>query len=91
MTETRIKRIEYSNKFLKALKRLPTRIIEKAEEKELVFKQNPFDSRLETHKLRGKDKNCWSFSITDAYRIKFIFLSSGEVLFLDVGTHDIYR
>lgn len=91
MTENRIKSIEYSNKFLKSSKKLPERIIDKAEEKERIFRQNPFDPRLKTHKLSGKDKNCWAFWITDVYRIKFMFLSNEEILFLDIGTHDIYK
>ena len=59
-----------------------------AKEKELIFRRNPFDARLNTHKLHGKDKECWAFSVIHAYRIKFIFLSDEEVLFLDIGTHD---
>lgn len=91
MTENRIKSIEYSNKFLKSSKKLPERIITKAEEKELIFRQSPFDPRLKTHKLSGKDKDCWAFSVTDVYRIKFVFLANEEVLFLDTGTHNIYE
>jgi len=66
-------------------------VLNKAEEKEKIFRQNFFDSRLRTHKLSGKDKNCWAFWINNSYRIKFIFLSKKEVLFLDIGTHDIYK
>jgi mRNA-degrading endonuclease YafQ of YafQ-DinJ toxin-antitoxin module len=91
MEEGRKIRIEYSEKFLKSLERLPKKLIEKAYEKEKIFKQNPFDSRLKTHKLHGKDKDCWSFWIDYRYRIKFIFLSENKVLFLDIGTHDIYK
>ncbi len=91
MRENRIKRIEYSNKFLKALTRLPKRIISKAKEKEIIFKENVFDPRLKTHKLSGKDKKCWAFSITDSCRIKFIFLPNREILFLEIGLHDIYK
>lgn len=91
MIENRIKSIEYSNKFLKSSTKLPERIIEKAEEKERIFKENPFDPRLKTHKLSGKDKGCWAFWIDNSYRIKFIFLSKREVIFLNIGTHDIYK
>ncbi len=83
--------VSYSKKFLKSLSRLPDSVVNLAEEKEKIFKDNPFDSRLETHKLHGKDRDIWSFSITRSYRIKFVFLDSNSVLFLEIGTHDIYK
>jgi mRNA-degrading endonuclease RelE of RelBE toxin-antitoxin system len=89
--ERKIKRIEYSEKFLKSLRKLPENLIEKAYEKEKIFKENPFNPILKTHRLHGKDKECWAFWIDYKYRIKFIFLSENEVLFLDIGPHNIYR
>ncbi|MDP3764390.1 MAG: type II toxin-antitoxin system mRNA interferase toxin, RelE/StbE family [bacterium] len=83
--------VNYSKRFLRQLGRLPKHLVDQAQEKENIFKANPFDSRLNTHKLHGKDKNSWSFSITHKYRIKFIFLNDSTVLFLEVGTHDIYQ
>jgi len=83
--------IKISSRFEKSYPRLPEKIKEKSKEKESIFRDNPFDARLKTHKLSGIDKNCWAFWVDDCYRIKFIFLSKGEVLFLDIGTHDIYK
>ena len=73
--------------FEKNYKKLPKRIKEKAKKKEKI---NPFNPILKTHKLHGEDKECWGFWIDYFYRIKFIFLNNEEVLFLDIGTHDIY-
>lgn len=83
--------IKVSPKFEKHYRRLPTKIKEKAKGKEFIFRENPFDLRLKTHKLSGKNKRCWAFWIDRFFRIKFIFLSKREVLFLDIGTHDIYK
>ncbi len=83
--------IHLSSKFEKNYQRLPQRIKEKAKEKESIFRKSPFDSQLRTHKLSGRDKECWAFCITRSYRIKFIFLPNREVLFLDIGLHDIYK
>ena len=87
----RIARVEYSRQFLKTLSRLPKEVVRKAQEKENVFKENPFDLSLKTHKLHGKEKDIWAFSVTWTYRIKFLFITGTEVLFLEIGTHDIYR
>ena len=84
-------RITVSPRFEKSYKSLPKRIKEKAKEQELVFRKNPFDPRLKTHRLTGQEKEAWAFSINYSYRIKFIFLTEDEVLFLDVGTHEIYK
>ena len=88
-----VKRIDvrYSRKFLKQVSRFPRGIIEQVQEKEEIFKSNPFEASLNTHKLHGKEKELWAFNINRSYRIKFIFLKSNEALFLEIGTHDIYR
>ena len=87
----KINKIKYSVNFLKHLLRLPGRIVERAEEREQIFRRNAFDPRLRTHKLHGKDKDIWAFWINHTYRIKFIFLTDEEALFLEVGTHDVYK
>jgi len=89
--EEKIRKIEYSERFIKSLKKLPQKVIEKAYSKEKIFRENPFHPILNTHKLRGKEKECWAFWVDYRYRIKFIFLSENEVLFLDIGLHDIYK
>lgn len=63
----------------------------RAREREKIFRENPFHPILKTHKLSGKEKEVWAFWINYSYRIKFIFLSDKDVLFLDIGTHEIYK
>lgn len=89
--ERSVARIEYSRIFLKSLGKLSKEIINKAEEREKIFKEDIFHPILKTHKLSGKEKEVWAFWINYSYRIKFIFLSDKEVLFLDIGTHEIYK
>ena len=84
-------RVDYSRRFLRTASRLPAKLIAHADEREALFKTNPFHPSLETHKLHGKDKGAWAFSINRKYRIKFVFIASDQVLFIDIGTHDIYR
>ena len=87
----KITEIRVSGKFEKQYRKLPDKIRKVAREKESIFRNNPFDPRLNTHKLHGKDREAWAFSITGFCRIKFIFLTSESVLFLEIGTHDIYQ
>lgn len=56
-----------------------------------TFSFDPLDRRLKTHKLTGKLQNYWSFSIDYHLRILFKFIDNHSVLFIDIGTHEIYR
>lgn len=83
--------VSYSRKFLKNASKLSKKLIILAEEKEALFRTDPYHPSLRTHKLNGKDKDSWAFWINYHYRIKFLFLSDSRVLFLDIGPHDFYE
>lgn len=52
------------------------------------FTEDPFDSSLKTHKLSGKLKDLWSFSIEYDVRVVFYFTDDGNAVFVDFGAHD---
>jgi len=84
-------KIYYTSQFATSYKKLPKSIKLEAELKEKLFRKNPFDSALKTHKLTGKLRSFWSFSVDRKYRIIFEFINKNEVVFHKTGTHDIYR
>lgn len=88
-------KILYTSHFIRSYKKLPKEIKELAKKKEKIFRKNPFDPRLKTHKLQGRFKGklekYWSFSIGYKYRIIFRFLNRNTVRFYKVGTHRIYQ
>ena len=54
-----------------------------------VFVNDPFDSRLKTHKLTGKLSGLWAFSIDYDCRVVFQFPDEkNNVLLIDIGSHD---
>ena len=73
--------------FKKIIKNNPI-LFEKFQAKLNIFKENPFDSQLKTHKLKGKLKDLFSFSIDYDCRIIFSFYENDKVIFEDIGTHD---
>jgi len=87
MSKGKINRIEYSTKYLKLFKKLAPHIREKAREKERWFRYNPFDPKLETHKLHGKFKEYWSYSVDYKNRVIFRFLNGNSAIFLYIGPH----
>ncbi|MBI2042107.1 MAG: type II toxin-antitoxin system mRNA interferase toxin, RelE/StbE family [Candidatus Nealsonbacteria bacterium] len=82
--------IFYSPEFKRKYKRLPLEIQRKAEEKEIIFRNDPFDSRLKTHKLHGRLGDFLAFSIDERCRIIFTFLEKDKVKFYAIGGHEIY-
>ena len=84
-------KIVYSKKFVSEYKKLTLDLRLLAEEKEKIFKTNPFDSRLKSHKLTGRLREYWSFSINRKYRIIVHFEAKSEAWFISIGTHNIYR
>ena len=84
-------KIEYSPKFARQFKKLPREAKESAVKCEKLFKANPFDSKLGTHKLHGRMKEYWSFSVSYGCRITFSFVGDGLVRFHSAGSHDIYK
>ncbi len=84
-------RIYYSSKFAREYKRLPRSIKRIAEEKEHIFRKDPFDPRLHTHKLTGALAGFWAFSLEQKYRIIFEFAKKEEIWFHSVGDHSIYE
>lgn len=83
--------IYYSSRFQKKLLKLPRDIIEIAIKKEQIFKLNPLHPSLRLHQLHDKLENLWSISLSKNYRIIFKRQSNGDILFISIGTHDIYQ
>ncbi len=84
--------IIYSSKFAREYKKLPNNIKNIAEEQETLFRNDPFDPKLKTHKLKGRLNGFLSFSIDHKYRIIFEFgKDKNRVYFHSIGDHDIYE
>jgi mRNA-degrading endonuclease YafQ of YafQ-DinJ toxin-antitoxin module len=91
MPSVRIKHVHVAPRFFKSFARRPASIQALAKEKDAWFRANPFDARLRTHKLKGRLVGAWAYSVTHSYRVLFRFLTDDEVLYYDIGTHEIYR
>ena len=86
-----IRRISYSSQFARAYRKLPLTLQQRAQERERWFRENAFDHRLRTHKLKGRFSGFWSFSISYSHRIVFTFEPADAVVFHDVGDHRVYQ
>lgn len=54
------------------------------------FTDDPFNTKLKTHKLSGKLKGMWSFSIERNLRVVFYFTKDKppKAIFVDIGSHN---
>ena len=84
-----ISKIRATSHFARQFKRLSPAIQEIAEARERIFRADAFDPRLRTHKLSGRLKDVWAFSVTYEVRIVFEFLEADEVAFHSIGPHEI--
>jgi addiction module RelE/StbE family toxin len=84
------KTVYYAPSFIRHFKKLPDDIQKEVRVKEQLFRKDPFDHQLKTHKLTGKLGRYYSFSITYHYRILFA-IEKHAIVFIDIGTHSVYR
>jgi addiction module RelE/StbE family toxin len=80
-----------SRRFLKNWSKLDVRTKKETVRKIDIFLENPYFPSLKTHKLSGKLKDCWSFSVSHNLRIMFRFGGGKTVEFIDIGSHQIYK
>ena len=80
-------------RYRRSFSRLDPQLQRLAKHRISLFRQKPFDPRLDTHPLHGKLKKQWSFSVDTRTRVLFEFLDKkkSEVVFLDIGDHSLYR
>lgn len=83
--------ISFSSSFKRAFKKrikANTDLEEKFWQKLEQFTVNPYDTSLKTHKLSGKLKEFWSFSVDYDERVLFYFTEDEKAVFVDIGSHD---
>lgn len=83
--------IDVTKDFLKSAKKLTEKERRLLVSKRGMFLADPFNPQLRTHKLRGKFGDRWAFSVNYSVRVIFRFMTDDKVIFLDVGTHRVYK
>lgn len=81
----------YKPSFVRSFKKLPKELQEEALEKIEFFKEIKNHKKLKVHKLKGRLKDFYSFSVTYSHRIVFQYESKDKVVFLAIDDHDIYK
>lgn len=81
----------YAPRFVRHFKRLPKGLQEEAVARIELFKDSKNHASIKVHKLHGKLKKFYGFSVDFRNRIVFDYVSENEVVLLTIGDHDIYN
>ena len=82
--------IGYKPVFIRRFRKLPPALQDEVEEKIELFRHDPHHPSLKTHKLKGKLRGSWSFSVNYQYRVVFEYESKNSVMLMTVGDHTVY-
>lgn len=80
--------IEYSTSFIRTFRKIETDLQEEIIEKVDLLKDPSNHKRLKVHKLTGKLKGIWSFSVNYRIRVTFAKPKKNVIVLETVGTHD---
>lgn len=83
--------IRYRPEFVRLFDRLEYMLQEEVLEKIELFKDRNNHKSLKVHKLHGRLRNRYSFSINFKFRVIFVYMDKTTVALLSVGDHDIYK
>lgn len=83
----KIKRAGKFDQSLKELVKKNPKLLDLIEEKILLFREKPTDTRLGNHPLKRRLDGKWAFSITSNVRIVYEWQGKRTVRFLIIGEH----
>jgi mRNA-degrading endonuclease YafQ of YafQ-DinJ toxin-antitoxin module len=87
-------RFRATRAFWRSFAKLPVQQQRRAREVFVIFKQNPFDSRLRSHKIQKLSARygrvIYAAEIESDLRVVF-YVEGDTVVTLDIGSHSLYR
>jgi mRNA-degrading endonuclease RelE of RelBE toxin-antitoxin system len=87
-------RFRATRAFWRSFTKLPAQQQHRAREAFVVFKQNPFDSRLGAHKIQKLSARygrvIYAAEIEANLRVVF-YIEKNTVVTVDIGSHNLYR
>jgi mRNA-degrading endonuclease RelE of RelBE toxin-antitoxin system len=87
-------RFRATRAFWRSFGKLPAQQQRRAREAFLIFKQNPFNSRLGSHKIQKLSARygrvIYAAEIEVNLRVVF-YIERNTVVTVDIGSHDLYR
>ena len=76
--------------FVRQFQKLEDGLKEEVLEKIELFRNPKNHKMLKVHKLKGRLKGRWSFSVSYRFRIVFSYVSKRRAALLGIGDHSVY-
>ena len=83
--------VSFKPSFIKQMNKLEYDLVEETLYKIDILKNSNNLTSLKIHKLHGRMKDKWSFSVNYKIRIVFKYESKKEIVLLAIGDHDLYN
>lgn len=80
----------YTARFLRSLKKCDEAVQDDVFHAVNLFENGNNSEKLKLHKLHGKFKLWYAFSVNFSYRI-IVKIEKGTTYYMDIGTHDVYK
>ncbi len=84
-------KVSFKASFVREWKRLPAEQQDEVYEKIELLKHTKNHKLLKVHKLHGRMKKYYAFSVDYRTRVLFEYFAKNEVLLLGIGDHDLYK
>ena len=69
---------------------MPVKIKKDFSKKIKLFQKDPFQSSLNTHKLKGRLGEYYSFYLKDGYQVLLDFIGENTTILVNIGSHKDY-
>ena len=83
--------VSVTPQFKRMFKKLEPDLKEEALDKIESFSNTRNHKSLKVHKLKGNNKNRYSFSVNYKTRVVFTYLTDKEAVLTAIGNHDVYK
>ncbi len=85
--------ISFKPSFVRQINKLEKDLVDEVLYKIDILKNSEAEdlTSLRIHKLHGKLKDKWSFSVNYKIRIVFEYESKNEIVLLAIGDHEVYN
>lgn len=83
--------IGYKPSFIRQFNKLPKGLQDEVIEKIELFKNSGNHQHLKVHKLKGRLKKFYGFSVDYKNRVVFDYISKDKAVLLGVGDHEVYK
>ena len=84
-------KVYYKPAFIRMYNKLPVSLQNEVVSRIELFKDTKNHKLLDVHKLHGKLRKYYGFSVDYNNRVVFDYLSGSEAVLFAVGDHDVYK